>query len=455
MKSQRRWRVSRGRGLSALGGLCLAAAAVVALPGRADSYPLDGYERTGIRRLRVYRQINDGALPGNIRLKPGAQLPSSAIRLRLADTNPSFDVGADTPRDAALQEGIERIVGRRHSSYRVAVLDITDPQHPRYAAVKPNEGYIPGSVGKLLVMTGLFNELRKRFPTDLAAREELLRTTRIVADAWVMPNSHEVPVVNEDMTRVTHRSIRIGDEFTLWEWLDHMVSPSSNAAGSMVWKHVLLMNHFGSRYPVSKEEEDAFFANTPKAELTDRAIEVLEAPLREMGLDTEQLRLRTFFTRGAERIIPGRSSYATPQELVRWLLKLEQGKVVDRWSSEEMKRLLYFTRRRYRYAFSPELDQAAVYFKSGSLYRCRPEEGYSCGQYRGNAENLMHAVAIVEAPARPDTVQHVYLISMMSNVLKVNSASEHAELGTQIERFIRGLHVPASGSTESSAEVRP
>ena len=113
--------------------------------------------------------------------------------------------------------------------------------------------------------------------------------------------------------------------------------------------------------------------------------------------------------------------------------------MVDRWSSLEMKRLMYFTRRRYRYAASPALNEAAVYFKSGSLYRCQEEPGYECGQYRGNAENLMHSVAIVESPARGEH-QRVYLVSMMSNVLKVNSAAEHAEIGTQIERSIAALH---------------
>jgi len=401
-------------------------------------YPLDGYEHTGIRRLRAYALIREGKMPGNITLQPGALLPSSAIRLRLAGANESFDLGPDTPRDPELQAGLERILARRDPSYRAALLDITDPEHPRYASLRSREGYIPGSVGKLLVMTGLFHQLRRLYPEDVPARERILRETRVVADEWAMPNSHAVPVVNEDMTGVVHRAIRIGDEFSLWEWVDHMVSPSSNAAGTMVWKQVILLDEFGRRYPPSREEADAFFRATPKPELTERAIRVLEEPMVAMGLDTAQLRLRTFFTTGASRVIPGRGSYSTPEQLVRWLVKMEQGRVVDRWSSLEMKKLLYFTRRRYRYAFSPALNDAAVYFKSGSLFRCQPEEGYECVQYMGNAENLMHSVAIVESPAGGEHPR-VYLISMMSNVLKVNSASEHAEIGTQIERLVESL----------------
>ncbi|HKJ01611.1 MAG TPA: hypothetical protein VJ997_04125, partial [Longimicrobiales bacterium] len=306
-------------------------------------------------------------------------------------------------------------------------------------AIKQDQGYIPGSVGKLLVITGLFNELKKLYPDDVEARARVLRETMVVADAFAMPNSHTVPVVAPDWSGVVHRSIRLGDTFSLWEWIDHALSPSSNAAGAVVWKEALLLNEFGRRYPPSREEAAAFFKNTPRSELTDRSIRVLEDPLLAMGLDTSLLRLRTYFTRGASQIIPGRSSFASPRTLVRWLVKLEQGKVVDEWSSLEAKRLLYFTRNRYRYAASPALNDAAVYFKSGSLYRCQPEEGFQCGQYMGNAENLMHSVTIVEAPAGAEHPR-VYLVSVMSNVLKVNSAAEHMEIGTQIERLIASLH---------------
>ena len=418
---------------AALAGLSLLAARAPA------PYPLDGYEHNGIRRLRAYRLIQEGKMPGSLTLPPGALLPSAAITLRLAGVNDSYDLSDDAQKDPDLQSAIERIVGRRDSSYRIALLDISDPLQPRYAAVKADQGYIPGSVGKLLVLTGLFNELRKLYPEDVEARAALLRNTRVVADRFVIPNSHAVPVVADDWSGVTHRAIRVGDEFTLWEWVDHMVSPSSNAAGSTVWKEALLINVFGHDYPPTRAQEDSFFKNTPAAELSDRSIRILEEPLLEAGLDTTRLRQRTFFTNTASRIIPGKSSYCTPQELVHWLLKLEQGKLVDRWSSLEMKKLIYFTRRRYRYASSPRLDEAAVYFKSGSLYRCKEDEGYECGQYRGNVENLMHSVAIVESPAS-GTNQRVYLISMMSNVLKVNSAWEHMEIAGRIEDLIERMH---------------
>lgn len=406
------------------------------------SYPLDGYDYTRIRRLLGYSLIHQGKIPGRLNLKAGALLPSSAIRLRLAGINDTLDIGPDTPRDSVLQAALERIVGARDPSYRVALLDITDPSQPRYAAIGETKGYIPGSVGKLLVMTGLFGQLHRLFPDDLPARADLLRRTLVTADRFAVPNSHAVPIVADDWSRVSHRRVREGDVFTLWEWVDHMASPSSNAAASMVWKETLLLQHFASRFPAGTEAEEEFLATTPRSELSDLSIQALETPLAEAGLDTVQLRIRTYFTVGASRVVPGKSSYATPLELMRWMVKLEQGKLVDRWSSLEMKKLLYFTRRRYRYAAASALNEAAVYFKSGSLYRCRAEEGYSCGKYRGNALNLMHSVAMVESPAvpQPGVRQRVYLIALMSNVLKVNSALEHLTIATEIERLIRRLH---------------
>jgi hypothetical protein len=221
----------------------------------------------------------------------------------------------------------------------------------------------------------------------------------------------------------------MGDRFSLWEWADHMLSQSSNAAGSLVWKQVMLLRQFGPKYPPGPEAETAFFRETPKPELTKLALEALEAPLRAAGLDTTRLRLGTFFTRGASAVVPGTASYATANELLRWLIRMEQGKLVDAWSSLELKKLLYFARPRYRYASAPELTRAAVFFKSGSLFECRPEPGFACRAYSGNKTNLMHSVAVVESGTK------TYLVAILSNVLRVNSAVEHQKIGGEIERL--------------------
>jgi len=165
--------------------------------------------------------------------------------------------------------------------------------------------------------------------------------------------------------------------------------------------------------------------------LRDIALKCIEGPLTASGVDTDRLRIGTFFTSGGSKVVPGTASYATPNELLRWLIKLEQGKLVDEWSSLEIKKLLYFARPRYRYASSPALNAAAVYFKSGSLFECEPEPGFQCRQYRGNKTNLMHSVAVVESG------RCVYLVALMSNVLRLNSAVEHQTLATEIERLVQ------------------
>ncbi|MEX1313920.1 MAG: hypothetical protein AB1Z38_07075, partial [Desulfotignum sp.] len=127
-------------------------------------------------------------------------------------------------------------------------------------------------------------------------------------------------------------------------------------------------------------------------------------------------------------------SRATPLGLLKYLVALEQGRLVDPWSSLEIKRLMYTTARRIRYASSPALGGAAVYFKSGSLYRCMPEPGFTCRKYMGNQENVMNSVAIVE-----HTDSRIYLVALMTNVLKKNSAVDHQTLATQIDTILRTL----------------
>ena len=100
-----------------------------------------------------------------------------------------------------------------------------------------------------------------------------------------------------------------------------------------------------------------------------------------------------------------------------------------------MKRLLYMTERRIRYASAPELNEAAVYFKSGSLYKCEAEEGFKCTAYHGNVINYMNSVAIIEQEV--DGVKLQYMVIVISNVLRENSAVDHQNLGTAIHQMIK------------------
>jgi hypothetical protein len=117
---------------------------------------------------------------------------------------------------------------------------------------------------------------------------------------------------------------------------------------------------------------------------------------------------------------------------------MEQGELVDEWSSTQLKRLLYMTERRIRYASAPALNDAAVYFKSGSLYKCKEESGFKCTTYHGNVINYMNSVAIVEHEI--DGTKLHYMVIVISNVLRKNSALDHQKLGTAIDRLIRQHH---------------
>ena len=111
-----------------------------------------------------------------------------------------------------------------------------------------------------------------------------------------------------------------------------------------------------------------------------------------------------------------------------------------------MKRLLYLTERRIRYASSPALLEAAVYFKSGSLYSCREEEGFRCGAYRGNVKNYMNSVAIIEDPTT-DPPLH-YAVALVSNVLRENSAVAHQALAGHIHMLMKARHSRSSRQGE-------
>lgn len=393
------------------------------------TYPVDGYESTGIRRLERLRLRLAGEMTGRVPPE-GARKPLAAIKLHLHQT-PAGTLESPPKPDPDLQRKLTRLLADRHSSYSVALFDITPGQPVRYAAQLPDRQYQPGSVGKLAIAVGLFAELQRLFPDSVKYRKQLLRTRFITADRWIVYDDHGVPFFDPETRKVAFRPIEIGDTFSLYEWVDHMLSASSNAAASTVWKELMLMRQFGGMYPPPREKEEAFFNETPKRELQAMALSIVNDPLREMGIPERDWKLGSFFTRTGQQIVPRGGSIGTPTGLLTFLMRLEQGRVVDSWSSLELKRLMYMTEKRIRYASAPRLRKSAVYFKSGSLYSCKKEPGYECGKYKGNRLNYMNSVAIVEKPEG-----EVYLVALMSNVLKVNSAVEHQTLATYIDRML-------------------
>jgi len=208
-----------------------------------------------------------------------------------------------------------------------------------------------------------------------------------------------------------------------------------------VLREAMLIKQFATQYPPAPERASAWFDETDRGALRDLLVATLMDPMTRNGLDLEGFRQGSFFTRTGKRKVPGTSSVGTPREMMRFLLRMEQGRLVDEWSSRELKRLLYMTERRIRYASSPALHDAAVYFKSGSLYACEPEEGFTCRKYHGNKMNLMNSIAIVESPAGEPRLY--YLVTLNSNVLRKNSAVDHQTLATRIHRLIEKRHAKA------------
>ena len=423
-------------------------AALVAITGSnlVFGYPLDGLEESGIRRLEGFQLAE--VTPGATRLVPGQLWPVEDMSLRLADYDgPDFDA---LPEDPELATFLARSLKNRDPSYAMVLVDISDPAAIRWAGLRPDLKQNPGSVGKLLCMAALFHALAEAFP-DTDDRARVLRESVSPAGSWVSNEIHKVPKWNPELKRNLYSVINPGDSFRLSEWLDHAISASANGAGTIVWREAMLIRHFGSAYPRSFEESERFFAETPKARLGQLALAVVTEPLAAAGIDTSKLQQGSFWTATSKQKVPGTVSFATPRELARLVFRIEQGRLVDRWSSLQMKKYMYLTKRRYRYAYAPELNNQAVFFKSGSLYSCQREEGFVCDKYMGNVRNLMNSVALVEGHSEEDPA---YIATLMSNVLRFNSAWDHSRIAAAVHETIRTNQAQSLRESASEAEMR-
>lgn len=425
------------------------ALAALTLPAIVHAYPIDGYAYTGIRRLERDRLVKAGEVPGRP-LLPGQYLSLAQVYPRWH----ASDGGRLPPPDEEFSRRLTALLApSARPNYAIAVLDLSDPQHPRYGVHNPAMQANVGSVGKILVALALFQTLADLYPDNIAAHERVLRNTQITADIFSQYDHHHVPFWDVGKRTRASRSIRIGDTGSLWEYLDWMLSASSNSAAGMVQKELIALVHFGKRYPVSARKEADFFAQTPRAELGRILLDTLNDAVVRNGLDPQQIRQGSFFTHGGNRQVSGMTtSYATPEQLVRYLFRLEAGTLVDAFSSREIKRLLYMTQRRIRYASHPALNEAAVYFKSGSFYQCLKGPG-TCRKYMGDKTNRLASVAIIESPA--GAPMHRYLVAVMSNVLRINSAVAHQTLAMRIHRLIESLHPAAQAAPPKPESAYP
>jgi hypothetical protein len=409
---------------------------IISITNPGFTYPLDAYPETGIRRVEAARLAVFGKMRGR-RQPPGALLPSRLVDLRLLDHQ---DLELPEP-DPEFNAGVLQLLGNKVDRYGIAVLDLSDLDHPRYAEHRADYKQNVGSVGKIAIAMALFQALADVYPDDIEARKRVLRETIITADKFIEWDHHEVRIWNPDTGALSFRPLKIGDQGSLWEYLDWTLSISSNAAAAMVMKNAMLLRHFGRDYPVSNSKADRFFKETSRQQLRELYEQTCLEPFTRNGLELQYFRQGSFFTRyGKKRVPTGYNSYGTARELMRFILLMEQGKLVDVFSSRQIKRLLYMTERRIRYASAPALYDSAVYFKSGSLYSCKEEPGFKCKKYHGNVKNYMNSVAIVETPAGVNRL--FYLATLISNVLYKNSAVDHQTLATYIHRLIEKGHPP-------------
>ncbi|MEP1472843.1 MAG: hypothetical protein ABJK25_17850 [Halieaceae bacterium] len=398
----------------------------------AYSYPVDGYADTGIRRLEQVRLTEAGEISGS-KQPPGALLLSNQVDIRLAGRS------GDLPStDPEFSEEVVKLLGEEKDGYSIAVLDLTDPNAPAYAEFRGDYRQNVGSVGKLVAALGFFQALADTYP-DVNDRSALLRNTTITADRFSHSDHHTIRLFDVEKRELTRRRMADGDQGNLWEYLDWMLSVSSNAAAAMVMRDSMMLRGLGPRYPLAEAEISPFFDSMTGGQRTDLFKETFWQPLPENGFSLHEIRQGSFFTREGKHIVNGGGlSYANARSLMLYLLKMEQGRLIDPWTSRTLKRLLYVTERRIRYASSPALKKAAVYFKSGSLYSCRKEEGFQCGAYKGNVKNYMNSVAIVEQ--KIGDVRLHYAVALISNVLRKNSAVIHQSLGTGVHQLIRERH---------------
>jgi len=395
---------------------------------RVESYPvIGGVEKTGIRRLVRLERMDSAQF---IRTLPyGARHALPYVKLNLMGRE--IDSNLIT-RDTELEQELEKLIPNRGRAYSLAIMDITQGREPRYMERNANLSYQPGSVGKLAVITAIMCELENVFVDSVQFRWNLLKSRVVKGGPFAVYDQHTIPEYDPETERYSRPKVNQQHEFTLYEWMDHMLSVSNNGAASVVWREAILMRVFGTKYPdLTREEAEAYFKETSRGELRDLSKSVISEPLRHMGIGPDEFRIGTMFTRGASAIVPPEGGSAgSPRGLMKWLTALESGRIVDTPSSLEIKRLMYMTDRRIRYAHTPVLDSAAVYFKSGSLYGCTA--GTSCDKYKGNRMNYMNSVCIVE---QPDGTR--YLVALMTNVLSRNSAYDHQLLATRIDKLIR------------------
>ncbi len=404
---------------------------MVCLPLVCRGYPLDGYEQTGITRLEGYL-FSLATASGEKNIVPGARLNQDKIVLRLKESriNPSI---LEDSQDPQLERALRSVLSKHYS---LALLDLSNPEKPRSYLQNAKSSFPPASLGKLLVAVGVFEALREIYPYQTDSRLQALREAQVTADEFILKDSHEVPFWHKDTGTISFRPIEINDTANLFTFMDWMLSASSNAAASTVMKEIALIKELGTNYINSTPaQKDKIFKGLPPKRVASLIQSSIASGLEFSGLDSTKLRQGSFFTKTANSKIPKSHSSATTYDLLELLIQLERGRLVDTFSSLELKKLLYLTQSRTRFAAHPLLDDSAVFFKSGSFYRCNTA---SCPKNNGNIYNLMNSCVIVESTNQ--SPQTHYLLVLSSNEPGHDAVELHRDLAGKIHSVLLANH---------------
>ena len=146
----------------------------------ATLYPIDGYDYTGIKRLKRLERIKSGEIKDNTIIPNGAMKSYLDIELNLlAKFDDSVSVFLNPNK--AFQNDINILFRNLDKNYSISVLDITFLDSIRYAERNPIAGYQPGSVGKLAVLMALFKQLANIYPDSFEDRIALLKSKQAKA----------------------------------------------------------------------------------------------------------------------------------------------------------------------------------------------------------------------------------------------------------------------------------
>ncbi len=180
--------------------LLVLTALLFAVSAGLQAYPLDGYEETGIRRVEGARLANEGLAEGGFQ-PPGALLPTAEVDIRLVD-RPDMVL---PPPDSDFTQKVAALLGENADRYGMAVLDLTDPDHPRYAEHRGDYRQNVGSVGKMVAALGFFQALADAWPEDLEKREAILRDTIMTADGFSQHDHHTIRLFNVETRELLRR----------------------------------------------------------------------------------------------------------------------------------------------------------------------------------------------------------------------------------------------------------